>query len=122
VFGNSSGAIVGLELTARQVPPFARYVPDVAALRASSVRVVTAVGQSSNEDLPYYRAALAVAEQLTLWSSPCCNTGNPTRCRSASRSRMIKNELVDAIMKGCDYEGGSVRVTARTLLNGSLGG
>lgn len=46
-----------------EVPPFATYVPDVAALLASSVRVVAAVGEAS-EGEPPYRGALAVAEQL----------------------------------------------------------
>ena len=46
-----------------EVPPFNKYVPDIAALRASSVRVVAAVGEAS-EGEPPYRAAVAVAEQL----------------------------------------------------------
>lgn len=50
-----------------EVPPFARYVPDLAALQAalqaSTVRVVPAVGEES-EGEPPYRAAFAVAERL----------------------------------------------------------
>jgi pimeloyl-ACP methyl ester carboxylesterase len=46
-----------------EVPPFARYVPDLAALRASGVRIVAAVGAES-EGEPPYRAALALAERL----------------------------------------------------------
>jgi pimeloyl-ACP methyl ester carboxylesterase len=47
-----------------EVPPFARYAPDIAALRGSSAHVVAAVGDASERALPQYRAALAVAEQL----------------------------------------------------------
>jgi hypothetical protein len=43
------------------VPPFAGYVPDLAALRGS--RVIPAVGERSVGEPPY-RAAFAVAEQL----------------------------------------------------------
>ena len=46
-----------------EVPPFARYTPDVAALRASPVRVTMAVGEASRGEPPY-RAAFAVAERL----------------------------------------------------------
>jgi len=46
-----------------EVPPFARYTPDIAALKASQVRVVMAVGEASRGEPPY-RAALAVAERL----------------------------------------------------------
>jgi pimeloyl-ACP methyl ester carboxylesterase len=46
-----------------EVPPFARYTPDIAALRASPVRVVMAVGEASHGEPPY-RAAFAVAERL----------------------------------------------------------
>jgi pimeloyl-ACP methyl ester carboxylesterase len=46
-----------------EVPPFARYVPDLAALQASPVRVVLAAGEES-EGEPSYRAAFAVAERL----------------------------------------------------------
>jgi hypothetical protein len=47
-----------------EVPPFARDVPDLAALQQSSTRVVAAVGDASEGHQPYYRAAFAVAEQL----------------------------------------------------------
>jgi pimeloyl-ACP methyl ester carboxylesterase len=46
-----------------EVPPFAKYAPDIAALQASSARVVAAVGDAS-EGEPPYRAAFAVAERL----------------------------------------------------------
>ncbi len=46
-----------------EVPPFARYAPDLAALQASSARVVAVVGEAS-EGEPPYRAAFAVAERL----------------------------------------------------------
>jgi pimeloyl-ACP methyl ester carboxylesterase len=46
-----------------EVPPFARYVPDLAALDASPARVVAAVGEASKGE-PAHRAALAVAERL----------------------------------------------------------
>lgn len=46
-----------------EVPPFSRFVPDVAELRASSVRVVMAAGEAS-EGEPPYRGAFAVAERL----------------------------------------------------------
>jgi hypothetical protein len=46
-----------------EVPGFAAYVPDTTALRASSSRVVAAVGEAS-EGEPPYRAAVAVAERL----------------------------------------------------------
>jgi pimeloyl-ACP methyl ester carboxylesterase len=46
-----------------EVPPFAKYTPDVAALRASSARVVMGAGEES-EDEPPHQAALAVAERL----------------------------------------------------------
>jgi len=46
-----------------EVPPFSKYVPDIAALQSSSVRVVAAVGEAS-EGEPPYRAAVAVAERL----------------------------------------------------------
>jgi len=46
-----------------EVPPFARYAPDIAALQASSAHVVAAVGDASDGEPPY-RAALAVAERL----------------------------------------------------------
>jgi pimeloyl-ACP methyl ester carboxylesterase len=47
-----------------EVPPFARYVPDIDALRTSSTRIVVAVGDASERHQPYYRAAFAVADQL----------------------------------------------------------
>jgi pimeloyl-ACP methyl ester carboxylesterase len=47
-----------------EVPPFARYAPDIAALLASSVRVVAAVGDASPARNPEYRGALAVADRL----------------------------------------------------------
>jgi pimeloyl-ACP methyl ester carboxylesterase len=47
-----------------EVPPFAKYEPDIAALRASSVRVVAAVGDASPPKNPEYRGALAVAERM----------------------------------------------------------
>jgi len=46
-----------------EVPPFARYTPDIAAFRASPVRVTMAVGEASRGEPPY-RAAFAVAERL----------------------------------------------------------
>ena len=46
-----------------EVPAFARYTPDLAALEASTVRVVPAVGEESAGEPPY-RAAFAVAERL----------------------------------------------------------
>lgn len=46
-----------------EVPPFARYTPDMAALQASPARVVMAVGEASQGEPPY-RAAFAVAERL----------------------------------------------------------
>lgn len=46
-----------------EVPPFAEYAPDFAALRGSTARVVAAVGEAS-EGEPPYRAAAAVAERL----------------------------------------------------------
>jgi pimeloyl-ACP methyl ester carboxylesterase len=46
-----------------EVPPFARYTPDIAALRTSPAQVVMAVGEAS-EGEPPYRAAFAVAERL----------------------------------------------------------
>ena len=46
-----------------EVPPFGRYVPDFAALRASGVRVVPAVGDASAGEGPH-RGGLAVAEHL----------------------------------------------------------
>lgn len=46
-----------------EVPPFATYVPDLAALRTSSVRVVAAAGAASRGEPPN-RAAIALAERL----------------------------------------------------------
>jgi pimeloyl-ACP methyl ester carboxylesterase len=46
-----------------EVPPFARYVPDLVALGASPVRMVAGVGETSRGE-PAHRAALAVAERL----------------------------------------------------------
>jgi pimeloyl-ACP methyl ester carboxylesterase len=46
-----------------EVPPFNRYTPDINTLRASSVRVVAAMGDAS-EGEPPHRAALALAERL----------------------------------------------------------
>jgi pimeloyl-ACP methyl ester carboxylesterase len=46
-----------------EVPPFNEYGPDIAALQASSVRVVAAVGASS-EGEPPHRAAYALAARL----------------------------------------------------------
>ncbi|HKA11787.1 MAG TPA: alpha/beta hydrolase [Candidatus Dormibacteraeota bacterium] len=46
-----------------EVPPFNTYVPDFAALQASNVCIVPAVGEAS-EGEPPYRAALGVAERL----------------------------------------------------------
>ncbi len=46
-----------------EVPPFAGYLPDLAALRGSAVRVVPAVGERSAGEPPY-RAAFALAERL----------------------------------------------------------
>ena len=47
-----------------EVPGFARYVPDFEALQAASARLVAAVGATSEDWQPYYRAAVAVADQL----------------------------------------------------------
>jgi pimeloyl-ACP methyl ester carboxylesterase len=46
-----------------EVPPFSRYTPDIAALQASQVRVVMALGEVS-EGEPPAQAAIAVAERL----------------------------------------------------------
>jgi pimeloyl-ACP methyl ester carboxylesterase len=46
-----------------EVPPFNKYGPDLAALRASSVPVVPAMGDAS-EGEPPHRAAVALAERL----------------------------------------------------------
>ncbi|MDP9864795.1 MULTISPECIES: alpha/beta fold hydrolase [Streptosporangium] len=46
-----------------EVPPFIGYAPDIAALQASSARVVLAVGGASAGEPPY-RASFAVAERL----------------------------------------------------------
>src|SRR5204863_6731004 len=46
-----------------EVPPFGRYVPDIAALRSSSVRIVAAAGEAS-EGEPPHRVAVALAQQL----------------------------------------------------------
>ena len=46
-----------------EVPPFGRYVPDIAALRSSSVRIVAAAGEASAGEPPH-RVAFALAEQL----------------------------------------------------------
>jgi hypothetical protein len=43
--------------------PISLYVPDVAALRAGSARIVVGVGEASTGQLPC-RAALALAERL----------------------------------------------------------
>jgi pimeloyl-ACP methyl ester carboxylesterase len=46
-----------------EVPPVGRYTPDIAALRASSTRVVAALGDAS-EGTPMYAATAVLAEQL----------------------------------------------------------
>jgi pimeloyl-ACP methyl ester carboxylesterase len=46
-----------------EVPPFNKYVPDIAALQASSVHVVPAMGEAS-EGEPPNRVAVALAERL----------------------------------------------------------
>src|SRR5262249_13831176 len=46
-----------------EVPPFAKFVPDLAALRASATLVIPAVGEASAGQPPY-RAGLALAEAL----------------------------------------------------------
>ncbi|MEU8250052.1 alpha/beta hydrolase [Nonomuraea sp. NPDC048916] len=46
-----------------EVPPFSTYVPDLATLRASQVRVLPAVGGASKGEPPY-RAAVVLAERL----------------------------------------------------------
>ncbi|HEV8193736.1 MAG TPA: alpha/beta hydrolase, partial [Ktedonobacterales bacterium] len=46
-----------------EVPPFGRYVPDIATLKASPVRIVPAAGALSAGEPPH-RAALALAELL----------------------------------------------------------
>ena len=45
------------------MPPFAKYVPNIAEFRASSVRVVAAAGEAS-EGEPPHRATFAVADRL----------------------------------------------------------
>ena len=52
-----------------EVRPFATYSPDLAALRASSTRIVAAVGEDSDGEPPS-RAALALAERLGTWAVP----------------------------------------------------
>jgi hypothetical protein len=54
-----------------EVPPFAKYGPDIAAMQASSARVVAAVGDASDSQLPYCRAAFAVAERLGTQPAAC---------------------------------------------------
>src|SRR5262249_27502114 len=49
--------------TGYEVPTFGQYVPDIAALKASSVHVVPAAGALSAGEVPN-RCALALAEQL----------------------------------------------------------
>src|SRR5262249_49469271 len=46
-----------------EAPPFGRYMPDIATLKASSVRVVPAAGALSTGEPPN-RAAHALAERL----------------------------------------------------------
>jgi len=46
-----------------EVPPFAAYLPDISALRASTALVVPAAGELSADEPPH-RAAVALAEQL----------------------------------------------------------
>jgi len=46
-----------------EVPPFGRYATDLAALQASSARVVMAAGEASEGEAPH-RATLALAERL----------------------------------------------------------
>jgi pimeloyl-ACP methyl ester carboxylesterase len=57
-FEKNMGFFIGYE-----VPPFAAYLPDITALRASSVRVVPAAGELSAGEPPH-RAAFALAERL----------------------------------------------------------
>ncbi|MFF4241960.1 alpha/beta fold hydrolase [Actinomadura geliboluensis] len=57
-FEKNTGFFVGYE-----VPGFGRQVPDVEALRGSSVRIVVAAGEQSAGEPPH-RAALALAERL----------------------------------------------------------
>jgi pimeloyl-ACP methyl ester carboxylesterase len=47
-----------------EMPPFARYAPDLPALRAAATRVVVGVGAASGEQAPPRRAALALARRL----------------------------------------------------------
>jgi pimeloyl-ACP methyl ester carboxylesterase len=47
-----------------EVPPFATWVPDIAALQASTIPVVAAVGAETSPREPMYRAALVLAERL----------------------------------------------------------
>ncbi|GAA4680774.1 hypothetical protein [Phytohabitans rumicis] len=47
-----------------EVPPFARYVPDLAALSASSVPVVAAVGGETQVDFAPRRATIELAARL----------------------------------------------------------
>jgi hypothetical protein len=46
-----------------EVPPVGRYAPDIAALRASSTRIMPAVGDAS-EGTPMYQASVTLAERL----------------------------------------------------------
>jgi RNA polymerase sigma factor (sigma-70 family) len=46
-----------------EVPPVSRYTPDIAALQASSTRIVAAVGDAS-KGTPMYDATVALAERL----------------------------------------------------------
>jgi pimeloyl-ACP methyl ester carboxylesterase len=46
-----------------EVPPFNKYVPDIAALQVTSVRVVPAMGEAS-EGEPPHRVAVALGERL----------------------------------------------------------
>lgn len=57
-FERNTGFFVGYE-----VPGFGRQVPDVEALRGSSVRIVVAAGEQSAGEPPH-RAALALADRL----------------------------------------------------------
>jgi pimeloyl-ACP methyl ester carboxylesterase len=47
-----------------EVPSFAEYILDLAALRASSVRVLAAVGEASYGEPPWVRGARAVSAQV----------------------------------------------------------
>jgi pimeloyl-ACP methyl ester carboxylesterase len=61
----TSRMLGNLELFAsRLIPVVGNYVPDIAALRASSTRIVVGVGQGSTPEMLPYRTAHALAGEL----------------------------------------------------------